>query len=162
MEHGARRQACHRRGVTRQLAEAKRPLKGLQPAQPCRVHDFGMARDDAGVYEGAVHVDATIAAGRLTARLTPHRGHALVVHAQHEVRLDVTLFDTTGTALAMFRPLQERFPSAGEGALGPGMSTEVTFDVPPNATAAELRIRRVTKDDGKLVQELARARVERD
>ena len=150
-------QECHMRPVERQLVKSRRPLKGVQPPQPCRRHDFAAILED-GLVADAAQLELRVEGGSLRCAITPHDGHHLPAGEGREVQLSIRFLDAAGATKGSH---SEVYSQSGGNALPPGRTTVVEAALPAGATAASAElevVRPVT--DGRSTEErrtLARA-----
>jgi len=161
-EAGRSCQECHMPSVVRELVKAKRPLKDIQPAVPCRMHRFGVELDEAGWLQDAAQLRAVFEEEQLALEVRPHDGHRIGHGFGRRVVLEVRLFDEAGTLL---EAMSHEFAEDGEERLQPGQGTWVRFSAPPNALRAEAELRLLDQDAGSATRRtllLAEVTAERD
>jgi len=137
-EAGRSCQECHMPSVVRELVKAKRPLKDIQPALPCRMHRFGVEPDEAGRLKGAAELQALFEEEQIALEVRPHDGHNIGHGFGRKVVLEVRLLDESGTLLDT---VNHEFAADGEQRLQPGQGTWLRFDVPTNVRQAEAELR---------------------
>jgi hypothetical protein len=144
-EAGRSCQACHMPAVVRELVKAKRPLKDIQPAVPCRMHRFGVEPDEAGRLKDAAQLQAVFEEEQIALEVRPHDGHRIGHGFGRMVVLEVRLFDESGTLLD---DVSHEFAQEGDERLQPGQGTWLRFDAPASAVRAEAELRLLGQDTG--------------